>query len=171
MHPISELNNLPGDEFADALKPLFEAAAPLADALYARRPFESYPRLIDIAESLAREMSREDQAAILGAHPRIGASPESMSAASYAEQGYATEAGIDAAKLERVYTELANLNQTYEQRFGFRFVVFVNRRPKTAILEVLEQRLQRTPEEELQTGLHDMFEIARDRYANSGRFA
>ena len=33
--------------------------------------------------------------------------------------------------------ELDRLNAEYEQRFGFRFVVFVNRRSKAEILEVL----------------------------------
>ena len=37
--------------------------------------------------------------------------------------------------------ELARLNQAYEERHGFRFVVFVNRRPKAEILDVLRVRI------------------------------
>ena len=37
-----------------------------------------------------------------------------------------------------VLAELARLNAEYEARHGFRFVVFVNRRPKAEILEVLQ---------------------------------
>ena len=33
-----------------------------------------------------------------------------------------------------------SLNAEYEERFGFRFVVFVNRRPKSEILDVLRER-------------------------------
>ena len=62
-----------------------------------------------------------------------------------------------------VLSELAYLNQVYEEKFGFRFVVFVNGRSKSEILEVLQQRLDRRREEELDTGLRELVAIARDR--------
>jgi 2-oxo-4-hydroxy-4-carboxy--5-ureidoimidazoline (OHCU) decarboxylase len=65
--------------------------------------------------------------------------------------------------LERTYAELAELNERYEQRFGFRFVVFVNRRPKAEIVQVLKRRLEQPREIELRTGLAEMLAIARDR--------
>jgi 2-oxo-4-hydroxy-4-carboxy-5-ureidoimidazoline decarboxylase len=61
-------------------------------------------------------------------------------------------------------TELAYLNQVYEEKFGFRFVVFVAGRPKSEVLEVLRERLERTREDELETGLEELVAIARDRY-------
>ena len=42
--------------------------------------------------------------------------------------------------------ELAALNRAYEEKFGFRFVVFVNRRPREEILTVLRERIGRTRE-------------------------
>ena len=66
-----------------------------------------------------------------------------------------------------VMTELAYLNQVYEEKFGFRFVVFVAGRPKAEILDVLGERLERTREEELETGLEELVAIARDRYQRS----
>ena len=156
---IESLNGLPREQFAEALRPVFEAAPPLAQALYAIRPFTSYPALIDTAEALATAMPFDDQVRVLSAHPRIGADPATLSAASLREQGE--------TEPTHVYAELARLNAAYEQHFGFRFVVFVNRRPKSAILEVLRQRLTNSREDELRTGLHDMFLIARDRCAST----
>ena len=43
-----------------------------------------------------------------------------------------------------VLDELARLNAEYEARHGFRFVVFVNRRPKSEILDVLRDADRRT---------------------------
>jgi OHCU decarboxylase len=162
---IGALNALPRDEFAEALRPLFEAAAPLAETLYAARPFTTYAELIDTAESLAGRMSFADQVVVLAAHPRIGANPETVSATSYAEQGYSTESGTDPSGLRSVYEQLADLNHVYEQRFGFRFVVFVNRRTKAQIINVIEARLRNPREQELRTALREMFLIARDRLA------
>ena len=167
MQPISVLNAAGPEDFAAGIRLLFEVAPPLAAALYARRPFVSYTHLIDAAESLARGMPIADQVAVLAAHPRIGANSQTLSAASYREQGYAAEARMSPAEVERTYADLANLNNVYEQRFGFRFVVFVNGRPKAEILEVLRERIQHSREQELANGLRDMFLIARDRLASA----
>jgi 2-oxo-4-hydroxy-4-carboxy--5-ureidoimidazoline (OHCU) decarboxylase len=63
-----------------------------------------------------------------------------------------------------VIAELARLNAEYEARHGFRFVVFVNRRPKREILEVLRARIDRTTDEELETALQELVAIAEDRW-------
>ncbi len=60
--------------------------------------------------------------------------------------------------------ELAELNAAYEARHGFRFVVFVNRRPKAEILEVLKGRIDNPTDEELDTALHELVAIAIDRW-------
>ena len=93
----------------------------------------------------------------LNAHPAIGA--KQLSPRSAAEQG----TDDDPASL----TELAYLNQVYEEKFGFRFVVFVNRRPKAQILEVLRERLERTRDEELDTAVEELVAIAEDRWQAS----
>ena len=90
---------------------------------------------------------------MLDAHPAIGAT--ALSARSAAEQG------TDEAP------ELAELNREYEERFGFRFVVFVNRRPKSEIVPILRERLQRTREQELTTALDELVSIAEDRWRHS----
>jgi OHCU decarboxylase len=168
MRPIAKLNLLPPLEFALALRPLFEAAGPLAEALYAERPFSSYVELLSRAESVADRLGRNAQIEVLSAHPRIGERADTVretSALSYREQGYAGEAALPSEEVERVYASLAELNRAYEERFGFRFVVFVDGRPKSAIVDVLHDRLTNSPEAELRAGLQAMFAIARDRLA------
>jgi 2-oxo-4-hydroxy-4-carboxy--5-ureidoimidazoline (OHCU) decarboxylase len=58
---------------------------------------------------------------------------------------------------------LDRLNAEYERRFGFRFVVFVNRRPKAQLVDVLQERLHRSREEEMEEGLRNIVAIAEDR--------
>jgi len=99
------------------------------------------------------ELSEAEKLEALNAHPAIGA--KGLSARSAEEQGADTDPVVQ--------TELAYLNQVYEEKFGFRFVVFVNRRSKAEILEVLGERLERTREEELETALGELVAIARDR--------
>ena len=107
------------------------------------------------AESVLARLSEEDKVEALAAHPAIGQS-KGISARSAAEQG-----GDDDPC---VLVELAAANMAYEKKFGFRFVVFVDRRPKTEILNVLRVRFGRTRDEELDTGCRELAAIARDRW-------
>ena len=109
------------------------------------------------ARDVIGQLSEEEKLEALNAHPAIGAKNLSRRSAS--------EQGGDADPV--VLTELAYLNQVYEEKFGFRFVVFVNRRPKTEILDVLRQRLERTREEELDTAVEELVAIAEDRWRPS----
>jgi 2-oxo-4-hydroxy-4-carboxy-5-ureidoimidazoline decarboxylase len=165
--PLDTLNRLSPAEFAAAIQPLFETAGPLADALHAARPYTSYAGLIDRAESIASELPLVRQVEVINAHPRIGEDASvvrSQSSLSYREQGYDRETSVPMDDLQRVYAALAELNRAYEERFGFRFVVFVNQRPKSAIVELLRDRLDNSRGSELETALRELFAIARDRY-------
>jgi 2-oxo-4-hydroxy-4-carboxy--5-ureidoimidazoline (OHCU) decarboxylase len=143
------VHGLPGQLNEDELAELFEGRTPLVERLAKRSdPLAS-------AEAVIAELSEGEKVEALNAHPAIGA--RDLSARSTAEQG---RGGHPA-----VLTELAYLNQVYEEKFGFRFVVFVDRRPKSEIVEVLRGRLERTRAEELATGLRELVAIARDRWA------
>jgi 2-oxo-4-hydroxy-4-carboxy--5-ureidoimidazoline (OHCU) decarboxylase len=109
---------------------------------------------LEAARSVASELSEEEQIASLNAHPAIGATR--LSGRSATEQG--TDDDPD------VLAELAELNRAYEERFGFRFVVFVNRRSRADIVPVLRERLTRSRAEELETGLDELVAIAEDRW-------
>ena len=99
------------------------------------------------AEEIAAGLPDEDKVEALAAHPRIG-------------EPSLEQSGDDPA----VLTELAYLNQVYEEKFGFRFVVFVAGRPRSEVLPTLRERLARTREEELETGINELVAIARDRW-------
>jgi 2-oxo-4-hydroxy-4-carboxy-5-ureidoimidazoline decarboxylase len=55
------------------------------------------------------------------------------------------------------------LNELYEQRFGFRYVVFVAGRPKTEIVPLLERALHEDRDTELRRAVDDAIYIAGDR--------
>lgn len=55
-----------------------------------------------------------------------------ITALSYKEQGYDKEKVAEAEKLAKTMEELGRLNDEYEQKFGFKFIVWVAGRPKGA---------------------------------------
>jgi 2-oxo-4-hydroxy-4-carboxy-5-ureidoimidazoline decarboxylase len=138
---------------------------------------------------VAHGLSEEERIALVDSHPRIGADPDSVSDMSYAEQGYEAEAtgappengsaedeslfsdaelaeeaaAQRASETARAYEELRMLNELYEQHFGFRYVVFVAGRPKTAIVPLLERALRNDRDVELRRAVDDAIYIAGDR--------
>jgi 2-oxo-4-hydroxy-4-carboxy--5-ureidoimidazoline (OHCU) decarboxylase len=143
------MRELPRQLSVEELAELFEGRTRLVELLAGRE----YP--LEAAPEVLAELSAAGKLEALDAHPAIGARA-GLSERSAAEQG------ADADPV--ILTELAYLNQVYEEKFGFRFVVFVNGRQKLEILEVLRGRLERTREEELETALGELVAIARDRW-------
>jgi 2-oxo-4-hydroxy-4-carboxy--5-ureidoimidazoline (OHCU) decarboxylase len=146
------MRDLPRQLSAGQLAELFEGETPLVW------------RLTDVEDPLGHGMedvlvalSHEEKVEALNAHPAIGA--KRLSPRSALEQGSDSDPAI--------LSELAYLNQVYEEKFGFRFVVFVAGRPKREVLQVLAERIGNTREEELETGLRELVAIARDRWTRT----
>jgi 2-oxo-4-hydroxy-4-carboxy--5-ureidoimidazoline (OHCU) decarboxylase len=138
------MRELPRQLTVDELAGLFSGRTRLVERLAERED------PLGVAREVARQLTEEERAEALAAHPRIGErSPE--------------QHGDDPA----VLAELAELNAAYEEKFGFRFVVFVNRRSRAEIVPVLRERLGHTRAEELETGVDELIAIARDRWQRS----
>jgi 2-oxo-4-hydroxy-4-carboxy--5-ureidoimidazoline (OHCU) decarboxylase len=143
------VRELPRKLSADELSELFEARTRLVERL------AELEDPLDRADEIVASLTEEEKVEALAAHPAIG-QKDGLSARSAAEQGTEDD--------PCVLVDLATLNNAYERRFGFRFVVFVNRRPRSEILEVLRTRLSRSREEELDTGCRELVAIAKDRW-------
>ena len=135
------MRELPRELSEPELEELFSGPSALVSTLATiENPLEQ-------AEEIAAGLPEEDKIAALAQHPRIGEpSPE--------------QHGGNPA----VLTELAYLNQVYEEKFGFRFVVFVAGRSRDEILEVLRERIANSRDEEIDTGVRDLVAIAQDRW-------
>ena len=136
------MRDLPRKLSADELAALFSGRTAFVERLAA------LDDPLGRAPEVARELTDDERFEALAAHPRIGEpSPE--------------QRGED----PEVLAELAALNRTYEEKFGFRFVVFVNGRSRAELVPVLRERLERTREQELETGVDELVAIAKDRWS------
>ncbi len=145
------MRDLPRQLSVEELAALFEGRTVLVERL------AGCDDPLTVADRIVGELTEADLKQALDAHPAIGA--RNLSARSSAEQGSGDE---DPA----VLAELARLNSAYEARNGFRFVTFVNRRPKAQVLEELRERIERPREEELRRATRELVAIARDRWQN-----
>ena len=138
------MRELPRQLSADELAELFSGRTRLVERL------AGIEDPLGRAEEVALSLPSDEAAEALASHPRIGErSPE--------------QRGDEPEVLE----ELARLNLEYEARFGFRLFVLVDRRRRSEIVPILCERLRRTREEELETGLLELVAIARDRWTRT----
>jgi 2-oxo-4-hydroxy-4-carboxy--5-ureidoimidazoline (OHCU) decarboxylase len=145
------VRDLPRQLSADELAELFEGHTRFVDRLAV------FDDPLDRAREVASTLSDDEKKEVLDAHPAIGA--KATSERSRREQGTDDDPAVLA--------ELAALNDEYEKRFGFRFVVFVNGRPRREIVPVLRKRMTRSREEELQTAVDELVQIAINRWRTS----
>jgi len=145
---------MPSDAVTGTLAAVFERAPGLATAL--RLADDETPRsIVAKARAALERMTERERTAVLDAHPRIGADPASLSRHSQREQGETAD--------EATLRELAELNDEYEKKFGFRFVVYLAGRSKREIVPVLRARLANTRDTELKAGLDEFLAISLDR--------
>jgi 2-oxo-4-hydroxy-4-carboxy--5-ureidoimidazoline (OHCU) decarboxylase len=145
------MRHLPRQLTVEELAELFEGRTRFVERLAGE------PEPLVRAHTLVHELPREEKIEILDAHPAIG-KRGGLSKRSAVEQGSDDDPDVRA--------ELEWLNTEYEARHGFRFVVFVNRRPKSEILAVLKGRISNPTEQELETALTELVAIAQDRWSS-----
>jgi 2-oxo-4-hydroxy-4-carboxy--5-ureidoimidazoline (OHCU) decarboxylase len=145
------MRELPRQLSADELAELFEGRTRFVERLAAIEDPLAHAR------DVARELPDDEKKEVLDAHPAIGA--KATSERSRREQGTDDD--------PQVLAELAELNRAYEEKFGFRFVVFVNGRPRREIVPILRERIERTREHELETGVDELVQIAVNRWRTS----
>jgi 2-oxo-4-hydroxy-4-carboxy--5-ureidoimidazoline (OHCU) decarboxylase len=174
---LGELDRLEGFDtgaalaFVDRMAPLFEGAPGFLWRLAAGgRPFGSAGALFRRAREIAHELPEVLQVELVDAHPRLGASPASVSPMSFREQGYDTEAAAALAaeaalEREHMARELDRLNREYEWRFGFRYCVFVAGRSRLELIPGFAAALAREHDSELHRALDAVVDIAMDRAA------
>jgi 2-oxo-4-hydroxy-4-carboxy--5-ureidoimidazoline (OHCU) decarboxylase len=146
------MRELPRQLSADELAELFEGRTRFVERLAAE------PDPLVRARTLVHELPHEEQQELLDAHPAIG-QRGGLSPRSAVEQGSDDDPAV--------LGELARLNADYEARHGFRFVVFVNRRSKAEILEVLNLRIGNPTQDELETALGELVAIAESRWSSA----
>jgi 2-oxo-4-hydroxy-4-carboxy-5-ureidoimidazoline decarboxylase len=153
---LAELNAADRESFVAALGWIFEDSPWVAERAWSSRPF------VDI-EALHRAMTREvetatkeEQLALLCAHPDLGA----RARVSDASRGEQAGAGLD--RLTHVeFDRLMQWNSAYRERFGFPFLYAVKGSGKQEILRALEERRGNPAEAEFQEALRQVFRITK----------
>jgi 2-oxo-4-hydroxy-4-carboxy--5-ureidoimidazoline (OHCU) decarboxylase len=146
---------------------LFEGAPRFLDRLVAAGPFPDDDALFEAARTIAHAMPEDERTELIDAHPRLGAPHGSVSSLSFIEQGYDRDAAAARTEDQRtaIDAEIARLNDAYEERFGFRYCVFVAGRPRHELVAPFRAALEADRDAELRRAIDAVIDIAMDRHA------
>ncbi|HZI59242.1 MAG TPA: 2-oxo-4-hydroxy-4-carboxy-5-ureidoimidazoline decarboxylase [Pyrinomonadaceae bacterium] len=124
-----------------------------AAAMTERRPYESLDELTRAANDMWWALEQSDWLEAFHSHPRIGErlgekkAADRVSAQSKQWSGQ-EQAGVQIAT-QKTLDSLAQLNQDYEQKFGFIFIVCATGKSAAEMLELLRERVGNEPDAEL----------------------
>jgi OHCU decarboxylase len=153
---IVELNRLP-DIRAEAELLKCCASHRWAHLMATERPFANIDVIAAVAQRLWWSLAAADWLEAFAAHPRIG--ERAASSWSAQEQSRAMEMSDDTR------ARLISGNRTYEERFGYTFLVSATGRSAEEILAILDRRLHNEPGDELQIAADEQRKITALRLA------
>ncbi len=151
---IGEINELARDAFVARFGFLFEHSPWIVEQAADRRPFADLSAMQAALIDVVAESSPEAQLALLRAHPQL-AKKVAMTAESTAEQA---SAGLDRLSREE-FERFHRLNDAYDRKFGFPFIICVRLTDKAGILAAMESRAGNSVETEMGTALNEVGKI------------
>ncbi|MEE8529011.1 MAG: 2-oxo-4-hydroxy-4-carboxy-5-ureidoimidazoline decarboxylase [Gammaproteobacteria bacterium] len=162
--PVSviEINRMDRAMFVDRFGSIYEHNGWVAEQAWENRPFKDREMLATVMRKAVRCAGREKQLELLRNHPRLGILA-GLTDLSSSEQA---NAGVKSAS-EKERIELAKLNDAYESKFGFPFVVAVKGLNVREIIDACRARLERDADTEFEEGLNQVFRIAGFRIADA----
>lgn len=132
-----------------------------ADALAKERPYATMAQLQRAGEQIFLSLGEEGWLEAFAGHPRIGDVNSLRAKYAATREMAAGEQGGVAGADEEVLLELQSLNQEYEKKFGFIFIVFASGKSAGEMLAILKSRIVNSRNEELRNAAAEQVKITK----------
>jgi OHCU decarboxylase len=152
------LNTADTETFVKLLDGIFEHSPWIVADIAGKKPFSSIDELFAAMVAIVKAATREQKAALINAHPRLGSAGE-MTTRSFGEQ---QKAGLRNMEEEEA-AAFSKLNSDYEKAFNFAFIMAVRGKTKPEIYAAMKSRLSNTKIDEFETAIGEIMKIARFR--------
>jgi len=152
------LNALPNDQALTELKSCCGSNR-WATGVASGRPFATFAQLLDTAQQVWWQLEPADWLEAFRSHPKIGQKKAETSASARSQQWSRNEqSGMQQAPAETA-TALALLNEAYETRFGYIFIVCATGKSSEEMLAILRERIENEPDDELKIAAAEQAKI------------
>jgi len=130
-----------------------------ARQLTAARPFASFDELIAKADRIWWSLDSQDWLEAFHSHPKIGEKKAAAPTAVESQRWSEDEQAAIRDSAEQTLEALAKLNQTYEENFGYIFIVCASGKSSEEMLAILRARLDNNPDAELRVAAAEQAKI------------
>ena len=151
----NDLNNLKRDKFVSLFGAIFEKTEWIAEKLLEYKPFKDKDDLINKMFQIYESTQKNDILDILRSHPKL-AIEKNLTQYSSKEQSLANLKNCTEAE----YEEFKTLNNEYEKKFGFPFIIAVKGKDRIEILNNFRQRINNDVELEFKEAKSQVKKIA-----------
>ena len=151
----NDLNNLNRDRFISLFGVIFEKTQWIAEKLLEHKPFKDKKDLIYKIFQIYDAAEKIKILGILKSHPKL-AVEKNLTKHSSMEQSHAN---LKNCTVEE-YDEFKKLNDEYEKKFGFPFIIAVKGKDKIEILNIFRQRINNDVELEFKEAKSQVKRIA-----------
>jgi 2-oxo-4-hydroxy-4-carboxy-5-ureidoimidazoline decarboxylase len=158
---IAAVNAMGRAQFVSRFGAVYEKSPWVAEAAWNARPFTDPAALEHALAEAVRKANHAQQLELLHNHPRLG-TRLALSGYSHSEQA---RAGLLAAS-DAERTQLAQLNEAYEAKFGFPFILAVRNANARSILDSCRTRINHDAQSEFDESLRQVFKIAHFRLSD-----
>lgn len=157
-HDLDWLNLLTDDEATNELLQCCGSKR-WASSTATGRPYESLELLLATANDIWWQLDRNDWLEAFRSHPKIGEKKAADKVSAQSQQWSGQEqSGVDNAPHETT-SSLVALNEAYEQKFGYIFIICATGKTSDEMLSALRKRLEHDPETELPIAAEEQSKI------------
>ena len=120
----------------------------------ARRPYDSPADVLDNARQAFDLLEDEDWLEAFAGHPRIGERGDSQAN---------REQAATASASREIIARLASVNEEYESKFGFTYIVYATGKTAEEMLRIAEERLANSRRDEIESAAGEQRSITETR--------
>jgi len=159
-YEIEDVNRMDESTFVSIFGSVYEHSSWVAEAVWQHRPFASLDALHAAMDSIVQGAGQSRQMTLIKAHPELAgrlAGSRQLTAESRSEQA---QAGLGSLS-ENLTKRMLELNDCYQIKFGFPFIICARLENLNTILAALANRLEHDQETEITLALKEISKIAR----------
>ena len=157
-HDLAWLNSLTDE---DATKELLQCCGSKrwASATATGRPYSDIETLLATSDDIWWSLDRDDWLEAFRSHPKIGGKKSADKVSAQSQQWSGDEQSGVANASNETSSSLAALNEAYEHKFGYIFIICATGKTSDEMLAALRERLQHDAEAELPIAAAEQSEI------------
>ena len=146
----------------DDVRGVFEHSPWVAERAWRKQPFASVDALHEEMMAVVRDASREEQLALIRAHPELAGGMD-LTADSSSEQGRLGFKTLSKDEFEK----MSALNRRYREKFGFPCIVALRlHTSRESVMQEMARRIDNDRETEVSNALAQISHITRGRLEN-----